>query len=103
MWQADESAEAPGRLENLKELIAAIAEFETLPGFLEHVSLVMENAEGAPGDMVSLMTLARRQGAGVRHRLPAGLGGGAVPAPARARGEWRRRRSRRSAASPMSA
>ncbi len=62
MWQADKSAEAPGRLENLKELIVAIAEFETLGGFLEHVSLVMENAEGAPGDMVTLMTLHAAKG-----------------------------------------
>ncbi len=50
MWQADKSPEAPGRLENLKELVAAMAEFENLAGFLEHVSLVMENAEGNPGD-----------------------------------------------------
>jgi DNA helicase-2/ATP-dependent DNA helicase PcrA len=62
MWQADKSAEAPGRLENLKELISAIEEFETLQGFLEHVSLVMENAESAPGDMVSLMTLHSAKG-----------------------------------------
>jgi DNA helicase-2/ATP-dependent DNA helicase PcrA len=62
MWQADKSAEAPGRLENLKELIAAIEEFDTLQGFLEHVSLVMENAEGAPGDMVNLMTLHSAKG-----------------------------------------
>jgi DNA helicase-2/ATP-dependent DNA helicase PcrA len=62
MWQADKTAEAPGRLENLKELVVAIAEFETLGGFLEHVSLVMENAEGAPGDMVTLMTLHAAKG-----------------------------------------
>ena len=42
MWQADKSPEAPGRLENLKELVSAIAEFDTLPAFLEHVSLVLE-------------------------------------------------------------
>ena len=62
MWQADKSAEAPGRLENLKELITAIEEFETLQGFLEHVSLVMENAEGPPGEMVNLMTLHSAKG-----------------------------------------
>jgi DNA helicase-2/ATP-dependent DNA helicase PcrA len=62
MWQADKSAEAPGRLENLKELIAALEEFETLQGFLEHVSLVMENAEGASADQVSLMTLHSAKG-----------------------------------------
>ena len=62
MWQADRSADAPGRLENLKELIAALEEFETLPAFLEHVSLVMDNAEGPPGEMVSLMTLHSAKG-----------------------------------------
>ena len=62
MWQADRSADAPGRLENLKELIAALEEFETLPAFLEHVSLVLENTEGPPGEMVSLMTLHSAKG-----------------------------------------
>ena len=62
MWQADRSAEAPGRLDNLKELVAAIADFETLGAFLEHVSLVMENTEGAPGPMVTLMTLHAAKG-----------------------------------------
>lgn len=62
MWQADRSPDAPGRLENLKELIAAIEEFGTLTAFLEHVSLVMENVESAPGDMVNLMTLHSAKG-----------------------------------------
>jgi len=62
MWQAERSADAPGRLENLKELIAAIEEFGTLPAFLEHVSLVMENAEASPGEMVSVMTLHSAKG-----------------------------------------
>src|SRR5262249_44314536 len=62
MWQADRSADAPGRLENLKELVRAMEEFENLAGFLDHVSLVMENAEAGPGDMVSLMTLHSAKG-----------------------------------------
>jgi DNA helicase-2/ATP-dependent DNA helicase PcrA len=62
MWQAERTPDAPGRLENLKELINALEEFGTLPAFLEHISLVMENAEGAPGDMVSLMTLHGAKG-----------------------------------------
>ncbi len=62
MWQADRSPDAPGRLDNLKELVGAIAEFGTLGAFLEHVSLVMENADAAPGDMVSLMTLHSAKG-----------------------------------------
>ncbi len=62
MWQADRSPEAPGRLENLKELVAALAEFENLQGFLEHVALVMDANEQAPGDQVTLMTLHGAKG-----------------------------------------
>jgi DNA helicase-2/ATP-dependent DNA helicase PcrA len=62
MWQADKSPEAPGRLENLKELVNAMAEFENLAGFLEHVSLVMEAVEDRTGDMVSVMTLHSAKG-----------------------------------------
>lgn len=62
MWQADNSPDAPGRLENLKELVVAMAEFENLAGFLEHVSLVMDNAAGSDGDMVNLMTLHSAKG-----------------------------------------
>ena len=62
MWKADTSAEAPGRLENLKELMRALADFETLPGFLDHVSLVMENEETEQADRISLMTLHAAKG-----------------------------------------
>jgi DNA helicase-2/ATP-dependent DNA helicase PcrA len=62
MWQADRSPDAAGRLENLKELVVAMAEFENLGGFLEHVSLVMDNAAEAGGDMVNLMTLHSAKG-----------------------------------------
>jgi ATP-dependent DNA helicase UvrD/PcrA len=62
MWKQDKSAEAPGRLENLKELIRALADFETLAGFLDHVALVMENEERGDADKVSLMTLHGAKG-----------------------------------------
>ncbi len=62
MWQQDKSPEAPGRLDNLKELVRALADFETLAGFLDHVSLVMENDEDAAGDRVNLMTLHGAKG-----------------------------------------
>ncbi len=62
MWQADRSPDAAGRLENLKELVVAMAEFENLAGFLEHVSLVMDNAADTAGDMVNLMTLHSAKG-----------------------------------------
>ncbi|MDZ4738268.1 MAG: UvrD-helicase domain-containing protein, partial [Rhodospirillaceae bacterium] len=62
MWQADRSPDAPGRIENLKELVQAMGEFENLGGFLEHVSLVMESGTGNPSDMVNLMTLHSAKG-----------------------------------------
>jgi DNA helicase-2/ATP-dependent DNA helicase PcrA len=62
MWQQDKSPEAPGRLENLKELVRALADFDTLAGFLDHVSLVMENEENAAGERASLMTLHGAKG-----------------------------------------
>ena len=62
MWQLDKSPEAPGRLENLKELIRAMEEFESLAGFLEHISLVMENAEDSSLDQISIMTLHSAKG-----------------------------------------
>jgi DNA helicase-2/ATP-dependent DNA helicase PcrA len=62
MWQADKSPDAPGRLENLRELIVAMAEFDTLGGFLDHVGLVMDNAASAAAEQVSLMTLHGAKG-----------------------------------------
>jgi DNA helicase-2/ATP-dependent DNA helicase PcrA len=62
MWLADRSAEAPGRLENLKELIRSMEGFEGLAGFLEHVSLVMDTDNNASMDAVSLMTLHSAKG-----------------------------------------
>ncbi|MEM6906843.1 MAG: 3'-5' exonuclease, partial [Pseudomonadota bacterium] len=62
MWLADKSPEAPGRLENLKELIRFLEEFENLQGFLEHVSLVMDNETEEAGAKVSIMTLHAAKG-----------------------------------------
>jgi DNA helicase-2/ATP-dependent DNA helicase PcrA len=62
MWKADKSPEAPGRLDNLKEFIRALADFETLQGFLEHVALVMDIDEQAGDDRIFLMTLHAAKG-----------------------------------------
>ena len=67
MWVADGSPEAQGRLENLKELISAMAEFDTMAGFLEHVSLVMEVAEDDTVPKVTLMTLHAAKGLEFEH------------------------------------
>ena len=62
MWQNDKSADAYGRLENLKELVRFMEEFESLTGFLEHVSLVMDRDSGEGEDAVSIMTLHSAKG-----------------------------------------
>ncbi|MCW9038938.1 MAG: DNA helicase II, partial [Rhodospirillales bacterium] len=62
MWRLEKSPDAPGRLDNLKEMVSALDEFETLGGFLEHVSLVMENDQGDSDEKVSLMTLHGAKG-----------------------------------------
>ena len=62
MWTADKSPDAPGRVENLKELVAALEEYDSLPSFLEHVALVMENDEKAEMDRVVVMTLHGAKG-----------------------------------------
>ncbi|EEW24225.1 ATP-dependent helicase [Rhodobacter ferrooxidans] len=62
MWQADKTPEAPGRLENLKELVKALEQFENLQGFLEHVSLIMENESEEAAEKVSIMTLHAAKG-----------------------------------------
>jgi DNA helicase-2/ATP-dependent DNA helicase PcrA len=62
MWQADKSPQAQSRLENLKELVRFMHEFESLEGFLEHVSLVMDVDQAGDGQRVSLMTLHAAKG-----------------------------------------
>ena len=62
MWQLDKTPEAPGRLENLKELVKALESFENLQGFLEHVSLIMDNESDETEEKVTLMTLHAAKG-----------------------------------------
>ena len=57
MWQKDRSIEAPGRLDNLRELVRSVEDYESLPTFLEHVSLVMDRDNNAGDDMVNIMTV----------------------------------------------
>ena len=62
MWKADRSADAPGRLDNLKELVRALSEYESLRAFLEHVALVMDTQNDGGEDAVSIMTLHSAKG-----------------------------------------
>ncbi|WP_395541976.1 ATP-dependent helicase [Neotabrizicola sp. sgz301269] len=62
MWQNDKTPEAEGRLENLKELVKALEQFDSLQGFLEHVSLIMDNDSEDATEKVSIMTLHAAKG-----------------------------------------
>jgi DNA helicase-2/ATP-dependent DNA helicase PcrA len=62
MWKEDKSVEAPGRIENLKELVSAMASFESLAEFLEHIALVLENQDRSEGESVTIMTLHGAKG-----------------------------------------
>ena len=61
-WQNEKTPEAPGRLENLKELVKGLEAFENLQGFLEHVALIMDNETEEAGAKVSIMTLHAAKG-----------------------------------------
>lgn len=63
MLTRDRSPQAQTRLDNLKELVRAMGEFETLPAFLEHVQLVMDASSGEAGDdQVQILTLHGAKG-----------------------------------------
>ncbi len=62
MLKNDKSAEAPGRLDNLKELVRSMEQYESLAAFLEHVALVMELEQNDTGDRINLMTLHAAKG-----------------------------------------
>ncbi len=78
-WQNNRSADAPGRLENLKELIRSMEEFENMRGFLEHVSLVMDTDKSEELDAVNLMTLHSAKGLEFDHVFLPGWEEGLFP------------------------
>ena len=62
MWKNSKSPQAPGKLDNLKEFIQAVSEFDTLEGYLDHVALVAERSEDTGEGQVWLMTLHAAKG-----------------------------------------
>ncbi|MBD25153.1 MAG: DNA helicase II [Candidatus Marinimicrobia bacterium] len=62
MWKKDNSPEGPGRLDNLREFVTGLDEWDSIPGFLEHVSLVMDNDTQSSSDSANLMTLHAAKG-----------------------------------------
>jgi DNA helicase-2/ATP-dependent DNA helicase PcrA len=60
--RADKGPQSQSRLDNLKELIQAMAAFDTLEAYLDHVSLVMDLDREAGDDAVQIMTLHSAKG-----------------------------------------
>ena len=79
MLQADRSAEAAGRLENLSELVRAMEEYESLEAFLEHVSLVMDRDNDDQAETVTIMTIHAAKGLEFDHVFLAGWEDGVFP------------------------
>ena len=79
MWRASKDPDAPGRLENLKELVGALEAFDSLTGFLEHVSLVMENEAADAAAKVTIMTLHAAKGLEFDHVFLPGWEEGVFP------------------------
>ncbi|MEM8800861.1 MAG: 3'-5' exonuclease, partial [Pseudomonadota bacterium] len=79
MLQADKSPDAAGRLDNLSEFVRSVGEFETLGGFLEHVSLVMDTDSAPDTPKVSLMTLHGAKGLEFDHVFLPGWEDGLFP------------------------
>ncbi|MEY4269987.1 MAG: putative helicase like protein, partial [Pseudomonadota bacterium] len=79
MLQADRSAEAAGRLENLSELARAMDEYESMEAFLEHVSLVMDRDNEGDQDKVTIMTIHAAKGLEFEHVFLVGWEDGVFP------------------------
>ncbi len=62
MWQNDKSIEAETRLDNLKELVNALNEFDDIRSFLEHIQLVMDNETSNVKETVNIMTFHAAKG-----------------------------------------
>jgi len=62
MLKDKKDLESEGRLENLKELIRGMRDFDNLQGFLEHVALATSIDKNWEGEKVNLMTMHAAKG-----------------------------------------
>ena len=62
MLKNDKSPQAQTRLENLKELVQSMGQYDTLEAYLEHVALVLDIEAESDGDNVQLSTLHAAKG-----------------------------------------
>ncbi len=81
VWTAEKSPDSAARLENIKELVLALKQFESLAEFLEHISLVLDTNSVVEDDMVSIMTLHAAKGLEFETVFLAGWEEGLLPHP----------------------
>ena len=81
MWRSRKEPDAPGRVDNVGELVVALEGYESLAEFLEHVSLVMENDDSSVADKVNLMTIHGAKGLEFDFVFLAGWEEGLFPSP----------------------
>lgn len=62
MWKNDRAPDAPGKIDNLKELVGSIDAFQTLSEYLEHIALVFETTHNDDPNKITLMTLHAAKG-----------------------------------------
>lgn len=62
MLEAENTVEADGRIENIRELIGALEDFDSIAAFLEHISLVTDGDDKEKQNLVSIMTLHAAKG-----------------------------------------
>ncbi len=62
MWENEKTPNSESRIENIKELVGQLSEFQSLAEFLDHVSLVMDVDNDDNTSKVNLMTLHSAKG-----------------------------------------
>jgi DNA helicase-2/ATP-dependent DNA helicase PcrA len=58
----EQTIEAQSKVENLKELLIALEDFEDLATFIEHISLVLDSPKNSPEEVINIMTLHGAKG-----------------------------------------
>jgi DNA helicase-2/ATP-dependent DNA helicase PcrA len=60
--QQEQTLESQSKIENLKELLIALENFEDLATFIEHVGLVVDSPRNSPEGVINIMTLHSAKG-----------------------------------------
>ena len=79
MWENEKTPNSESRIENIKELIGQLSEFQSLAEFLDHVSLVMDLENDENTSKVNIMTLHSAKGLEFDYVFMPGMEEGVFP------------------------